>query len=612
VVLPSRADLLRASCARRTQAALPTRVSSTGEGSAVALVRAGDKLLAYVADADSRSLHTVSVDDGKELARTRLEGSPEQLVVLADGRVAVTVTDAAHVAVLEPGAHPSSPLAVVCERETPPEPWGIALSPNDAKLVVSSAWAGALAVLDGRTFALERVVKLARDPRSVLVDDHGVAYVTHLVGAKLTRLELTKNDSLPSTIDLSAHKASPAARLEDLQARRTASQGYALAKMDISPGDKDGASRLLVPMVSVDPGQAERPTSVYYGPPFDGIPKEAPIVGVLDTRGALGPGVVVLATSDKRYIGECLLPRAAAVRQKTSSLFVACYGIDALLELDARALDPFRVERRRFTLPPGPGGVAVDDATGRAVVFSQMGAAVSVLSLDSAHDPVTIPLDYHPDPELAAAARGRLLFYRTDDVRISVDGVGCSSCHPDGREDGNTWTTPMGPRQTPMLAGRMAGTAPYGWEGDRATLADYIGNTVTRLGGKGLEPRAQEDLASYLLAMKGPSHRTAQEEQLVQRGHQIFTAAEQGCSNCHVGGIGTDATTHHLAQHKTDTIANIDTPSLRFVSGTAPYFHDGRYETLEALLADPTSIMGNTASLGDADRRALAAYLRSL
>ena len=55
-----------------------------------------------------------------------------------------------------------------------------------------------------------------------------------------------------------------------------------------------------------------------------------------------------------------------------------------------------------------------------------------------------------------------------------------------------------------------------------------------------------------------------------------------------------------------------DTPSLRFIRGTAPYFHDGRYPTLEALLADPASTMGHTASLQEPDRAALAAYLRSL
>ncbi len=44
----------------------------------------------------------------------------------------------------------------------------------------------------------------------------------------------------------------------------------------------------------------------------------------------------------------------------------------------------------------------------------------------------------------------------------------------------------------------------------------------------------------------------------------------------------------------------------------APYFHDGRYPTLQALLADPASGMGDTAALPAQDREDLVAYLRSL
>jgi len=55
-----------------------------------------------------------------------------------------------------------------------------------------------------------------------------------------------------------------------------------------------------------------------------------------------------------------------------------------------------------------------------------------------------------------------------------------------------------------------------------------------------------------------------------------------------------------------------DTPTLRFIRGSAPYFHDGRYPTLEALLSDPGSRMGHSAALPEADRAALVAYLRTL
>ena len=55
-----------------------------------------------------------------------------------------------------------------------------------------------------------------------------------------------------------------------------------------------------------------------------------------------------------------------------------------------------------------------------------------------------------------------------------------------------------------------------------------------------------------------------------------------------------------------------DTPSLRFIGGTAPYFHDGRYKTLDDLLLAPDHVMGDSTRLSRQDRAALVAYLETL
>jgi len=600
------------SCARRTEGSLPARLPSVRQGSAVALARTGEHVLAYVADADSRSIHTVDVDEHRELVRTRLDGAPRQLLVLGDGRVAVTLSDGTRVAVLEPAVDPSAPMAPVCTRDVAAEPWGLAVSPDETRLVVSSGWGAALTVLDAATLAPLRVVPLPRDPRSVLVDDDGTAFVAHLVGARMTAVDLGKDDE-PVSIDLSAHKASSRAPVKDMLARRTGTQGFALAKVTLpaKPAGSIGTSRVLMPMVSVDPGDFERSNAVYYGPPFDGVPKEAPFVSAVDPARRKPLGQSVLAASDAPFAHECLLPRAAAVRQASASLLVACYGIDAVVELDALALDPFRAERRRFAVPPGPEGIAVDEASDRAVVFSQMGGALTVLDLGPSAAQAKIPLDYHPDAALADAARGRQLFYRTDDKRISNDGVACASCHIDGRDDGITWATPQGPRQTPMLAGRLAHTEPYGWEGDRASIASYVENTVVRLGGSGLGPAELANIAKFLLVAQGPPQPEV-EDAMIARGRELFLAKATRCTNCHDGPAWTDSHKHELTKGKDDYTSEFDTPSLRFVAGTAPYFHDGRYPTLDALLADDASTMGSSASLPPEDRAALAVYLRSL
>jgi len=407
---------------------------------------------------------------------------------------------------------------------------------------------------------------------------------------------------------------------------RTGSQGYALAKVGL-PANVAGAAgleRVLAPMVSVDPGDPVHDRAMYYGPPFDGVPKESPIVSVVDPAAKQTLSKFLLATTGGKVAGKCLLPRAAAVRAKTASLLVACAGTDALLELDALAVDPFRAERRRFSVPAGPEGVAVDDATGTAVIFSQLGAALTVIHLDpiepspaaeASRDagpvpttPESIALDYHPAPALDAVARGRALFYRTDDARIADDGLACASCHIDGRDDAITWSTLLGARQTPMLAGRLEGAAPYGWEGKRATLPAYISSTIGNLGGSGLTASELDELAEYLLVAPGPPDDASADARLVRRGHELFDSTEQGCGGCHVNGEATDGTTHDVDPSR----EAFDTPTLRFIRGSAPYFHDGRYPTLEALLSDPGSRMGHSAALPEADRAALVAYLRTL
>jgi cytochrome c peroxidase len=48
------------------------------------------------------------------------------------------------------------------------------------------------------------------------------------------------------------------------------------------------------------------------------------------------------------------------------------------------------------------------------------------------------------------------------------------------------------------------------------------------------------------------------------------------------------------------------------VAGTAPYFHDGRYKTLDEVLTAPDHAMGTATHLGRQDRAALVAYLETL
>jgi cytochrome c peroxidase len=224
---------------------------------------------------------------------------------------------------------------------------------------------------------------------------------------------------------------------------------------------------------------------------------------------------------------------------------------------------------------------------------------------------VTVGADMLP-PDVAA---GRKLFHTELDRRISRDGRACAGCHPEGRDDGLVWKLGVGPRQTPMLVGRLD-TGPFGWRGVHPTLESNLTETIGRLGGTGLPPERLAELTAFLRHGLHAPERAAPgaAAEVIARGHEVFTSAQVGCSGCHdLSHEASDRLPHDVGSGaKADTGSRFRTPPLLFVAGTAPYFHDGRYATLEALLDDNLDRMGQTTQLTGPDRTALLAFLRTL
>jgi len=563
-----------------------------------------------VADSDEPTLHTIDVDARREIATTRLRGRPEQLLVLADGRVAVTLRSSNAIEVLEPTAQPESGLTSRCSVDTPAEPVALAETPDDATVLVTSGWGQALTAFDARTFGSSYQVKVARDPRAVVVSDDGSrAFVAHVVEARMSVVDLTTREHEVRVIDLRARLGADPAGGEG----RKGCQGFALTQVG-ADGDSDLAKkmvgRVFAPMVSVNPGDGS--DSSGYG---SESPTEVPEVAVVDAAAerALTRSVALPQNGTAR--GGCLLPRAAAYDD--GSLYVTCLGVDSLVKLDARSLDPAHAELQRWKLAAGPTGVAIDHVKRRAVVWSQFDREVAVVSTDTDTPPTRLSVSRGADGITANVALGRTLFHQVD-ARISADGRACASCHPDGRDDALTWSTPDGNRQTPMLAGRVADTAPYGWLGASARLQDHLKKTFERLSGEGLPPTEVGALVDYVSTMAPPiarETRTSEERQaLIERGHALFESAETSCSTCHDSGHAfADGERHQvMAQPVPGQTAAFDTPSLRYVGGTAPYFHDGRYPTLDDVLTAPDHAMGKSTNLSRPDRAALVAYLETL
>ncbi|XXY44201.1 cytochrome C peroxidase [Sorangium sp. So ce269] len=688
---PAAAELPPASpCARRGAGPAPAPLDPTHAGSGVALAGLGGRTLAFVADEDDGAIHTVDLDARAAIARTPLAGRPAQVIVLGDGRVVASLRDRGLLEVLEPG-DAAAPLARRCLVPVASEPVGLAMTPDRATLLVASRWGHALTSL--ATDDLRRLgeLPLARDPSAVVASADGArAFVSHAVGGRISVVTLGEGGAptgarelstdgaewrfqtvlskkfrlpapLPSAPAPSASARSAAfdpfddgpvlARRPSARVERRGSQGFALARA------ANGA--VFAPIALVDPGPAT-------GGGGYGSARVQTMIEHIAVVDANGEQADVPPVSSHLGTQGCHLPRAAAIEPGEEVLLVACLGLDEVIAYDARAQVPGQPPRVgpvrdrelfRARVGAGPTAIAVDSARRRAVVFSRFDGALTLLP--AARDPGPTKIRA-PSKELAGElpvvvlprasrldaqrAEGQRLFHAAGGRRIAFDGRACASCHPDGRDDALTWSTPEGPRQTPMLMGRLAGTAPYGWEGDKKDLEGHFARTMSRLGGTGLRADERDAIFAYLGGMERPGEAavlTAEERavavgplppavqagattagareaaaraDLAARGDALFHSTRAGCSSCHLGDeLTTDGARHDVrSATRFEAVRAFDTPSLRFVGRSAPYYHDGRYATLLALVEGVDGTMGHTAHLSAEDRRALIVYLESL
>ncbi len=181
-------------------------------------------------------------------------------------------------------------------------------------------------------------------------------------------------------------------------------------------------------------------------------------------------------------------------------------------------------------------------------------------------------------------------------------------------------------RQTPMIVGRVGAEGPYGWHGKDADLPKRVLHGFALHQWPSFGPSSQEpqpdEKAIVAFIRKGlvpppATHRPLTEEE--RHGQEVFTSAATECATCHVPS--TDYTNRSLAALGAPTVqpsfvadpdTSFKTPSLLFVGGSPPYMHDGRYATLEELIDDNADRMGKTTQLSAADKKALAAFLRTL
>ncbi|MEM9193931.1 MAG: hypothetical protein AAGF12_32450 [Myxococcota bacterium] len=649
----------------------PLRHTGPRLSSTVALAVLQGRTVAFVADTDNESILTVDIEDGAVLQRTSADGRVSSLLLSDEGSLFATVADRHTVQRYESHGL-QAPLARTAETTVATEPLSLTLA--DSSLFAVSGYGRALTELDTSVEGLpaKPSVTLPPEPRAAAALN-GKIYVTHAIGATVSvvqdkdvrvidayrnehlprrrphRRRLNRLPPHPQHFELTSPFQKPDGPVMPFNgvgnrppAERTATpepqevpqaelgpqEAFFRAPPPAPPGSIQRLAnhthawlvrrngKLVAPTVWVHTGP-ERISSGYGSTSVPTVKS-----GVLE----LDPSEELLTSSVNARREFCPVPRGAVVTRE-GQFAVVCDGTGELLHYERLENDRIQL---RTTVPIGDGvsGVAYDPTGDRLISWSQFDRELTVAHVASFDTPEAEPEDPEQALEMALLGRepviagvvrhrvegealdpvlalGRRLFHQSSE-RISGDGRSCLSCHPGGRQDGLTWSSPIGPRQTPMLAGRLTDTGPFGWDGQAPTLKAHLASTIERLRGSGLEDHESDALVAYIQSMEGPV-RPASSDPLVTRGREVFESSDTACTDCHHPGQSFGGPNHTIVES-----VESNTPSLRYLTANAPYMHDGRFDTLEEVLAHTDNAMGSTSHLSESDRSALLAYLRTL
>ncbi|MEM9072339.1 MAG: Ig-like domain-containing protein [Myxococcota bacterium] len=300
-----------------------------------------------------------------------------------------------------------------------------------------------------------------------------------------------------------------------------------------------------------------------------------------------------------------------------------------------------------------PQGLALSN--GRLFVQNTLARSISIFDVsgildgsDSAARLLEEVRTVENEPLADEVLLGKQIFHNADSRQMSLDGyVSCASCHLDGAHDGRTWDFTdrgEGLRNTIDLRGRAGvGHGPVHWTANFDEIQDFENDIRAHFGGSGFladadfeaedrsdplgAPKAGlsgslDALAAYVGSLstfpKSP-FRTADGNytEAAIRGRSIFEARD--CLGCHAGERLTDSgfAMHDVGTLQEDSgmrrgeaLTGLDTPTLRGVWTTAPYFHDGSAATLAAVLDQPGH--GNAQELRSDEKADLIAFLLQL
>jgi len=548
----------------------------------------GDRKL-YVACQGSGEV--IVVDVASRTIRTRIAIGAEPVAVVA-GAHAVYAVDhqAATVTQIDPATDRVISTITVAEH-----PWGASLSADGSALYVTHLLLHAgVTVVDTATFTIRRSIELAEQPADA------------------------RSKLLPNGLPRGVYTATPRPNTDELWLP------HLLLAVGTAQPTLDFESTVFATITTVSSDASTR--RLLFSP--------------LAVAGAGGAFTDVVSG-----------PRDLAFSPDGKLALLANSGSEDVMVFDGATGNELGLVR---PLPSTtPEGIAVDHAGTFAYVDGRSSHDLTVLALHPTDRIAPVTVDgpaierLQADPMPADLRLGQRLFFTANSSAYPITAnfwVSCSSCHLEGGTDAVTWRFVTGPRDTPSNAGGPSHTGFLFRQALRDSVVEYDKTINVEQGGAfHKDSPTQRPLLDALTAFVNqaiplprnpylsPNGLTAGQT----RGQSLFV---DRCATCHAGPYFTDSGANNptldlagtIVLHdvgtcvtgtgfddkpavddvlgKPRTACDFDTPTLRGIFATPPYFHDGSAATLR----DVVDRLPTSAVLSDGEKSDLVDYLNTL
>nr|MBC8255244.1 c-type cytochrome [Ardenticatenia bacterium] len=520
---------------------------------------------------------------------------------------------------------------VITEIPVGDRPYGVVVSPSGDRLYVAEQGADRLIILDTTTFETVNTISVADRPSGLAISDDGrTLYVTHLLTNTITVITLRPHAIyLPLILKSSvAGNRGFASSVSGVQQPIFNLQSL-VSNIPLWPDSNLVQSIVLSPDGYRAYVPHTRSNTSNRALTFDTT--VFPLVSLIDltSQQHLVGQQIDLGTLDPPGVG---LPFDAVVTPDSKELWVlnAASNDISVIDLTGNRLTA------HIEVGDNPRGIALSPDGATAYINNTLAGTVSVV--DTANYTVTATITVTDIPLPPALLNGKRLFHTSDDPRLSLaQWISCNTCHFEGEHDGRTWFFGFaGPRNTTSLLG-MIETYPLRWSGEWDESADSEFANRKENFGSGLidgemncslsppdcvnhppnQGRSYDlDCLALFIDSLPPPPSPGPPSEAALRGQAIFNRADIECATCHPAPLYTDLQMHDVGTVTADERIGpeFDTPTLRGLYDSEPYFHDGSAATLYEAVTYPSP--GNEHDLSglltEAEIQDLIAFLLAL